>query len=244
MKKPKIVEVLKQALFPRNITCMQCGNELFEETHFSLCEKCLNSLPRNNGKICQKCGEQIFSKSKYCLRCKNHKPKFTQCFSPLLYKAPVTTFIQQFKYNNGRYLAEPLGNFLVECYLLNSMNCDVVIPVPLHEKRMAERGFNQAELLAKQLETKLHIPLANGILERVRYTQTQTSLTKTQRQENVKKAFKVLEKNFVKGKTILLVDDVYTTGSTLNECARVLFLAGAEKVFCLTLAHTMPENAV
>lgn len=244
MEAKKVKKTIIEVLFPKNIACLLCNKELSENTHYSMCNKCLQALPKNNGKTCAKCGEQINSQSKYCLRCKSQKPKFTQCFSPLLYQKPVTTLIKNFKYNNKRYYSETLGNFLVESYVLNNLNCDLVFPVPLHEKRQNERGFNQAELLANQLVKQLHIPISTDALKRVKHTQTQTSLTKTERAENVKKAFVVTQKELVKDRTILLVDDVYTTGSTLNECAKVLFKAGAKEVYCLTLAHTMGEKAI
>lgn len=244
MKLTKAKELFLDALFPNNITCLVCNRELGENTHFSLCEHCMNDLPKNNGKTCVKCGEQIHSQSKYCLRCKHKKPKFTRCFSPLLYEKPVTNMIRNFKYNNQTYYAETLGNFLVESYVLNNLKCDFVIPVPLHEKRLQERGYNQAELLANQLHTHLHLPVVTQVLHRTKNTQTQTALNKEERVKNVEKAFKVTNKEVLKDRIVLLVDDVYTTGSTLNECAKVLLRAGAKEVYCLTLAHTMAESAV
>lgn len=230
------------ALFPNNIKCIVCDKELNQTTHFDLCDECMQNMPLNAGKTCIKCGEKINSRSKYCLRCKHYKPKFKQCFSPLLYEKPVTYLIKNFKYNNKQYLSQPLGNFLVQTYILNNLNCDIVLPVPLHEKRLKQRGFNQSELLANQLGQKLNLPVTNEILKRVKNTKTQTNLTKQERQQNVKNAFKVFHRGIIKNKTVLLIDDVYTTGSTLNECAKVLLKAGAKEVYCLTLAHTLNEK--
>lgn len=239
----KIFNFIVNLMFPKNIKCIICDKELSKNTHYALCESCFNGLPKNNKKTCQKCGQPILNTSAtHCLACKTDPPKFTQSFSPLLYKAPVTNLIKQFKYDNKKYLAETLGNFLVQEYIERNLNCDIVVPVPLHEKRLKQRGFNQAELLANQLNVKLNIEVNSNILTRVKNTKTQTVLSKEERQDNVSDAFKVLDKQTVKNKVVLLIDDVYTTGSTLNECAKVLFKAGAKKVYAITLSHTMPQK--
>ena len=240
----KAKDLFLDALFPNNIACLVCNKELSENTHFCLCDACMQSLPRNNGKVCAKCGEPIESKSKYCLRCKAKTPKFDRCWSPLLYQEPVVKLIRDFKYHNKQYFAETLGNFLVEQYVLNNLDCDFVVPVPLFKAREKMRGYNQAELLANQMHAMLDLPVATSVLKRVKNTQTQTELTKKEREENVKHAFKAENKELLKDRVVLLVDDVYTTGSTLNECASVLKQAGAKQVYCLTLAHTMPDRAV
>lgn len=239
----KAKDLFLDALFPNNIACLVCNKELNKNTHFSLCDACMQKLPRNNGKVCAKCGEQITSRSKYCLRCKGSKPKFDRCWSPLLYEGDVVKLIRNFKYHNQQYFAETLGNFLVEEYVLQGLECDFIVPVPLHKERKKQRGFNQAQLLAKQMNAMLGLPVVTEVLKRVKNTQTQTELTKQEREANVKKAFAVQNKQVLAGRTVLLVDDVYTTGSTLNECASELLHAGASKVFCLTLAHTMVEHA-
>ena len=239
----KVKNWLEKAFFPDNITCIICGCELSHNTHFCLCDNCLANLPKNNGKTCHKCGEPILNtSSNYCLRCKHQLPTLTQCFSPLLYKSPVTSLIKQFKYDNKKYLAQTLGNFLVESYVVNNLNCDIILPVPLHEKRLKQRGFNQSYLLAKQMADKLNLPIYEDVLIRVKNTLTQTLLTKQERQANVSHAFKVTNKDMVKNKVVLLIDDVYTTGSTLSECATECFKAGAKSVYAITIAHTMPNN--
>lgn len=244
MKNNKFKTFLIHALFPQNIKCVVCEKELTQNTHYSLCEHCLKHLPRNNGKTCLRCGEPIYSMANYCLHCKHKTPVFTRCFSPLLYEYPVTKLIKDFKYNNNKFLSKTLGNFLVECYVVNNLSCDLVMPVPLFSSREKKRGFNQALLLSLQLQEKLNLKIVNDVLIRVKNTKTQTLLTKEQREENVSSAFVVADKSKVKNATVLVVDDVYTTGSTLNECAKVLFSAGAKRVYCLTLAHTLVEKAL
>ena len=112
------------------------------------------------------------------------------------------------------------------------------MPVPLHPRRLRERGFNQSLLLARHLATRLNLDLDFLSLRRIRYTQPQTGLKKDERRKNVKKAFGLLDPKVVKGRTVVLVDDVTTTGNTLNECARMLKRAGAKEIYGAVLART------
>lgn len=240
----KIIAALKNLIFPRDIKCLVCDTELSQNTHYSLCDKCLQALPYNNGKTCLKCGAPIHSMAKHCLNCKNHSFKFTRCYAPLKYNGLATKLIKDLKYNNKKYYSQTLGNLIVSSYIENNLNCDIVIPVPLHAKRQQARGFNQAELLCTMLQEKLTLFVDTKSVVRLKNTLTQTHLKKSEREQNVKDAFKVLDKNAVKGKTVLIVDDVYTTGSTLNELSKVLLKSGAQKVYCITLAHAEIENAL
>ena len=119
---------------------------------------------------------------------------------------------------------------------LRPRHFDLVVPVPLHPARLRERGFNQAELLAKILAQKTNVPLHRA-LERVRYTTTQTAFDRAERMENLRDAFRLRKKIAVRGLRVLLVDDILTTGSTLSECARVLRDAGAQSVYAVTAAR-------
>jgi ComF family protein len=114
----------------------------------------------------------------------------------------------------------------------------LVIPVPLHPKRLRQRSFNQSLLLARPVAAGLNVDLDYLSLRRIRFTQPQANLTSDERKKNVRRAFGVMEPNGLEGRKVLLVDDVATTGSTLNECARVLKKAGVKEVFCLTIART------
>ena len=115
----------------------------------------------------------------------------------------------------------------------------LIIPVPLHIKRLRERGFNQSLLLAHAIERKRQIPLNFSLLKRHKFTLTQTGLNKIERKKNIKGAFEVSDKKKIAGKNIILIDDVYTTGATINECAKTLIKAGAQKVTVLTLARVL-----
>jgi ComF family protein len=119
---------------------------------------------------------------------------------------------------------------------------DLLVPVPLHRKRLRERGFNQALLLARELSRQTQIPYEARILQKKKATPPQVQLNGEEREEGVKGVFHVTRRDGVEGKTILLIDDVYTTGATVNECSKVLIRGGAKRVDVLTLAHTMKNS--
>jgi ComF family protein len=151
----------------------------------------------------------------------------------------VRFIVLQFKYNRQLQLRHPIAEWLEEAMndpRLRPRHFDLVIPVPLHPARLRERGFNQAELLAKILAQKINIPLGCA-LERIRYTTTQTAFDRVERMENLRGAFRLRKKIGVRGLHVLLVDDILTTGSTLSECARVLREAGARSVYAVTAAR-------
>ena len=148
--------------------------------------------------------------------------------------------IHQFKYGRKDHMAKSLGPLLAEfaAERLSETDSVLVMPVPLHPKRLRERGFNQSLLLARHVTTKLNAELDFLSLRRIRYTQPQTGLKKDERRKNVRKAFGLTDPKGIKGRTVILVDDVATTGNTLNECARTVRRAGAENVYGAVLART------
>ncbi len=174
-----------------------------------------------------------------CEACLRKRPNFDAAGAPYLYDGPLMTAIHSFKYGSRSYIGDSLGPLLAQfaCGWLRESGNLLTMPVPLHPKRLRERGFNQSLLLAMHVVRRLNTELDFLSLRRIRYTAPQTGLGKDERRKNVRKAFQVINPEDVKGKTVLLVDDVFTTGNTLNECARVLKKAGCEKVFCLILAR-------
>ncbi|MBZ0201365.1 MAG: ComF family protein [Ignavibacteriaceae bacterium] len=141
--------------------------------------------------------------------------------------------IHALKYNKrfliGVYLGNLMGKFLdAKIY---QWNIDYIIPVPLHKSKMLERGYNQSYFIAKGLSHHLKLPVSSRIIKRIRYTETQTTLNKKEREENMKNAFRVISPKKINGKNILLIDDVITTGATVTECGKVLLKKGAAKVF-------------
>lgn len=224
-------------LYPRNIKCIICDCELDHNTLYSICDKCMDSLPFISGKVCAKCGDPINSDGSYCLHCKADMPLFKMCRSVFIYRDPIKHMVRAFKYDNKRYYAETLSNFIASEFVKMDVEVDYVVPVPISQHRFKVRGYNQAELLCVAFEEKLKLDVKTNLLIKHKDMSSQAYLSKTDRAKNLADSFKVTDRNMVKGKTVLVVDDVYTTGTTLNECTRVLLNAGAKVVYCITLAH-------
>ncbi|MGD8228372.1 MAG: ComF family protein [Desulfobacteraceae bacterium] len=163
--------------------------------------------------------------------------------APYLYEEGIMAAIHQFKYARKSHLAESLGYLLTPFARewLDKTDGLLMMPVPLHPRKLRERNFNQSLLLARYAAPFLGTELDFLSLRRIRYTQPQTGLKSEERRKNVRGAFQVVDREMVKGRSVLLVDDVTTTGSTLNECARTLKRAGAREVFCITVARTSGE---
>lgn len=214
-----------------------------ENGSISFCPSCLADFHRITSPLCPLCGSPFASLVEYdhpCEDCLRNRPFYETAAAPYLYEGPLMTAIHQFKYGEKSFLASSLGLLLArfaEEWAKDSSGV-LTMPVPLHPKRLRERGFNQSLLLARHVARQLETELDFFSLRRVRYTLPQTSLARKERQKNVRGAFRLEDLKAIRGKTILLVDDVATTGNTLNECARVLKKAGCKKVLCLVLAKT------
>lgn len=232
-----LFNTFKNALFVKNIKCIVCKAELEEPNKYCMCEKCISKLPFNNGHICYKCGTSIVGSGSYCLSCKDTQKDYEFARAPFIYSGAIKTLIYRLKYSSGKYLAPYLSEFILSEFIKTDWQIDLVVPVPLYIKREKRRGFNQAELLSVTFNSVLNLPISKDNLVRVKNTPTQTKLTKKERKTNLHKAFKVLDKKEFKNKNILLIDDVFTTGATNDECSKALIAAGAKNIYVLTLAH-------
>lgn len=152
------------------------------------------------------------------------------------YAEPLRDGIHAFKYDGTPDLAGPFGQLMTEAWIAGGMQADVFAPVPLHPRRRRERGYNQSELLARRLGVLVGVPVDSNVIRRVRYTDQQALLAHDERHNNVRGAFKA-DREHTNGKHIVLVDDVFTTGATLSECAATLLNAGARRVSAMTLAR-------
>jgi ComF family protein len=207
------------------------------------CPDCLKDLVRITSPLCPICGTPFVSRVEAdhrCGDCLRKRPYFDALAAPYLYEGGIMDAIHQIKYSGKTYLADSLGRLLAPFARerLGDTRGLLMMPVPLHPRRLKERGFNQSLVLARAVAPALETRIDFLSLRRVKYTKSQTGLKKDERRKNVKGAFGLSGKPDLKGNTVVLVDDVATTGSTLNECARVLKKAGCEKVLCLTLART------
>ena len=212
--------------------CEDCKSTLeISEYNYCLCSKDPIRLPQN-------------SKGGKCSRCQDKK--LSGLYFALPYKEKFLTkkLIYQFKYQPYiKGLAKDLAGILMEHFVLTGNTTEqtwensFLVPVPMEIKKMKDRGYNQAEELAKELSKMLNIPLISNNLVKIKKTLPQMELSAKERQENLKDAFLVMNAEEIKGKKIFLVDDVYTTGSTMEECARVLRSAGAKQVFGIAIAR-------
>jgi ComF family protein len=211
------------------------------------------------GGVCASCGERLFSSyavagvpgESRCGLCRRVQPAFARAAAYGSYESGLRELIHLLKYGGVRPAANVLGRMLAEAIavLEPELPADsmAVVPVPLHRAKLRQRGFNQAELIARAAvkisPARDRLRLYAGVLERKRETTSQIGLTTHQRRENLRGAFGVLEPELVKGREVLVVDDVYTTGATVSECARVLHRAGATKVWVATVARTLKISA-
>ena len=233
----KFKENLLNIFFPKDIKCLICGRELDTNTLYCICDSCMEELPFNTGKTCLRCDSAISSDANYCVNCKNSAPQYKRNKSVFLYDGVVKKFVRQLKFDNKKFYASTLSNFIASEYVKLNKDFDIIIPVPIHKDREKRRGYNQATLLCTSLKEKLKLNVDENVLTKERATRSQAYLSREEREKNLEDAFKVVDRKLVKGKTILLVDDVFTTGTTINECAKTLRSAGAKEVHSLTLAH-------
>jgi ComF family protein len=185
--------------------------------------------------MCRRCGAEVESVRSDC-GCGSRLRALTRVRSAVTYEGPVERAVQRFKYEGCRPLAAPLARLIAERMLLEGLPGDDVVAVPLHPRRLAVRGYNQAELLARELRRRLAMGSTSGRLERVRDTATQVGQDRRRRLENVVGAFRWSGPH-LRGRALLLVDDVVTTGATLEACASALKEAGAGPVIGLTVAR-------
>ena len=237
----KFKDLLLDGLYPDKFKCILCGKDLNCDGFF--CEQCLENKEDeifNIGHKCQICDMKIKNDNKICDHCKDklsHKSLyFKKCFCPLNYSRKVRSAILKLKSDNGKFLLKPFSKLIVN--RLNDekdLNIDFVTFVPSHKKTIKKRGYNQSKLLAEEISSLLNIPLIETLEKNV-LTKTQKNLDYTTRQENLRDSMRLLiDKNLIKDKNILLVDDIVTTGATVNTCANLL--SKAKNVYVCAIAR-------
>ena len=253
-------------LFPSD--CRLCGVPLINISRLPVCEDCLGEMRPIAGGLCCICGERLVSPFAFvgqpcvvesassdsaearCGLCRRLEPPYVKATAYGSYDGGLRELIHLLKYNGVRPAANVLGRMLVEAIEdlqpLFSADEVLVVPVPLHARKLRQRGFNQSELIARaalKLKPAGCIHLGSGLLERRRETKSQIGLSRHQRRENIRGAFAVTRPDEIKEREILVVDDVFTTGTTVSECARILRRAGALKVYVATVARTLKTEA-
>ena len=235
-------------LYPRAIVCMYCKAELSDINEYSLCSACIDGLEFVSAierPSCCKCGKSLgfYYGLDICVNCSNSLHYFDKGFVVLNYNDISRQLLFSYKYNNKRFIGIHLGEMLYDKLSVEGIleTIDYVCAVPVHKKRLKERGFNQAALLA---ETLVKLACSNyqlgycDLLVRDVHTESQNKIGREKRKDNVQNAFSLKNgyKTSIYGKNILIVDDIYTTGATMNACAKVLKLNGAKQVFMAAIA--------
>lgn len=252
----QIISFLLNFIYPKK--CMICKSIFdFNDKDFGLCEKCYHIFKNLSGDVCIKCGRPLenpndFYNSKHCTLCSDFlKGKFSsdntfyfeKNYPMFIYNGATKNPILDLKYRQKLQNLEGFKKILrdnLQKIELNSI--DLVIPVPMHKKKVKKRGFNQATLIANIVSELINKPLKTDVIIRNRFTSVQSDKSPRGRYENLENCFTCVKQNEILGKSILLIDDIFTSGSTINMTSKELINNGAKEVFSLTLAITNNKN--
>lgn len=227
-------DYIQRALFPS--TCLLCGS--LNTKGIDICTPCLNDLPHNYN-CCRICSLPISSShtDPICGKCLKQTPEFDHCHTPFAYGYPISGLISDLKFNDKLYAGRLLAELLINFIETNKIELpELIVPVPLHPARLRERGFNQALELAKPISRHFNIPVDTTSCKRIKATATQSTLDKKVRKKNMRGAFEIAQT--MDCKHLVLIDDVVTTGTTVNELAKMLKRAGVPRVDVWALART------
>lgn len=248
---PLVPALLRRAtrfFFP--IHCVVCGSLLADDLIPHFCTSCWSTLRSMSSARCARCDRPFvspvataYSPMHQCYSCVEHPPSYTRAWTLYPYTSPLQDAIRLLKYQGKVSLVTPLANLMLTA-LPRLDAIDLIVPVPLHHERLCRREFNQALLLADQIGRHLNIVTSYTNLVRTTSTPPQTSLSRKSRLKNLRHAFAVRHPAQFMNKRILLIDDVFTTGTTVNECAKALRRSGSADVFVLTLARTMDQSLI
>ncbi|MFU0800348.1 MAG: ComF family protein [Xylanivirga thermophila] len=231
-----VLDAVLGILYPGDMGCISCGKVPCKSPVKGLCAACYISLPYVKEPRCIICSKPIASDGIMCPDCKAGGHEFIQAVAAFEYTSVAKRMVYNLKYNNRPDIGGIMSSFMVGEISKINWPIDIIIPVPLHKKRERERGYNQAYYLAEGIGREMGISVSETCLIRKRYTPTQTHLGKAQRLKNLQDAFSVEEPYKLEGKFVLLVDDVYTTGATVDACSMVLKENRAAGVYVSTFA--------
>lgn len=221
---------ITDALFPESYTCDLCGIEIFNDGH--LCDECKKTVYFNDGATCPICGRSTKVEVP-CLECKNFSPAYKKAVSAIIYKDGGVKLILKYK-KGGSYLKDYFAELIApKCN--DFTDAEAICYIPMTKKSEYKRGYNQSKLLAEALSERLNLPVLYDALKKVKETQEQKALTKTEREKNLKGCFRA-DSNLVSGKNLILVDDVMTTGSTAEAAVSALKRRGAKDVYFVSVA--------
>lgn len=224
--------------------CFVCGREN-ENPEKYICPRCEKSLIKFDGDLCEKCGAPVIGLGMVCLECKNNSTLyFTKARAVYRYDELSSRPVRELKYKGKKFLVPFMASKMFEILPSLGVMPDIVIAVPTTDNRRKQRGFNQAELITEELNKLCEFKMENlsCIISRTKEAERQVTLTRKERLENLKGAFKLNKRPKLDGKTVLIVDDVFTTGATSNEVSRVVSKLNPKAIYVLTFAKTLFEE--
>ena len=227
--KKRFYEWFEKTFFPWDACCNVCKSEVPLKN--GLCDKCTSSLKKISGLRCEKCLDLI-NTSGLCAECLERLPDYEKLYCTFTYSDPLKKLLYSFKFGDARYLSHVLAPLMQ----VEDNGYDLIIPVPLSKKTFRKREYNQAFLLAEELSKRLSVPVACDVLKKNDSASSMARLDKKERRKNIKGLFYFDKK--LSGETVLLVDDICTTGETLRACSHELKKAGAGKIYCVCVART------
>lgn len=235
----KCLEGLLDLLYPEDIVCIGCGSEYHKLMDYALCPDCYSDMNFIWGKVCRYCGRRLPEISDYeacseCLKKENHHVRGVACVE---YVETAKKLIMAFKYNDQRYIGKHLARIMYDCLPEEMLReIDVIIPVPVSKRRWRIRGYNQSAVMGSELSVLTGVPMSTDILFRTSDTKRLKNLGKTDRRRELKGAFHGVVGEVRPASTILLVDDIYTTGATVDCCCESLISAGYGRIFVAVFA--------
>ncbi len=245
----EVIDLILEFIYPENISCILCNKPIKKTNTYSLCKECFRELHFIQSG-CIKCGKPIIyhllerQDIENCNYCFNKNFYFDKSISCIEYNDISKHMILDFKYKNKTYMVKYISTIMKEKLDIENIKFDYILFVPLHKKRLKQRGFNQSEKIAKLLSEGIGIPTLDCI-ERIENTRRLYSLSRNERKIELKNVFSVNKMVCnIKDKNVLLVDDILTTGSTVNEISKLLKLNSVNKVFVITLLTRSNDNYV
>ena len=230
--------------------CASCSTPLTTDPVSLFCSTCWHTIAPLKLTCCSQCDRPLpspvvltYSPTHRCHHCTLHPPAYEKAWTLYPYLPPLQDAICLFKYRGKVSLVKPLARLMIDA-LPDTLQADLIMPVPLHPSRLREREFNQSLLLADRVAKRVALPLSFTNLVRTIPSAPQSTLSRKERMKNLRQAFAVRHPVLIAQKRILLIDDVFTTGATVNECAKVLRKAGADTIFVLTLARTVESSVI
>ncbi|MCC5909570.1 MAG: ComF family protein [Clostridiaceae bacterium] len=235
------IEALLDLIYPPNINCILCNKYLGGEGEYGICRDCLQQLPFIDHHSCPRCAKpnriDTNDATEGCSECSDMRYHFDKVIASVEYKGDIQRLVHKFKYSDATYLAKNMAEIMTVTLKKHRVSADIIIAVPLHPNKRRQRGYNQSNLLAKYINRNLGIHYGKKNLIRKKDTKIMHSLSKTERKQNVEDAFQVIKAYEILGKEVLLIDDVFTTGATVNSCSKELMKLGAKSVTVMAFAR-------